>query len=109
VAGAWPTGAGDAGAVGEYAAPGAVGAAAGGGGVWTGAGAAVRTVMSAATGAGSQSSGRRRTVSAFAVRHSSMISGIDGRPAGSLVRQRVTSSLSRSGTPLRSGSSWTIR
>ncbi|RPK66958.1 hypothetical protein EES42_23355 [Streptomyces sp. ADI95-17] len=65
--------------------------------------------MSAETGAGSQSSGRRSTVSAFADWQSAMTSAIDGLAAGSLARHRLTSSISRSGTPLRSGSSWTIR
>lgn len=85
------------------------GAADGGGGVCTGAGAAARTVMSAATGCGSQSSGRRSTVSAFAVWHSWITSATEGRSCGSFARQRPTSSISRSGTPARSGSSCTMR
>lgn len=92
--------------VGEYATD---GAELGGGGVRAGAGAAARPVMSAATEPGSQSSGRRRTVSAFADWQSPMTSVTDGLASGSLARHRVTSSVSRSGTPLRSGSSWTIR
>ncbi|MCX5107471.1 hypothetical protein OOK13_02810 [Streptomyces sp. NBC_00378] len=65
--------------------------------------------MSAETGAGSQYSGRRSTVSAFADWQSAMTSAIDGLAAGSLARQRLTSSISRGGTWVRSGSSWTIR